>query len=153
MSSRFRAVLVVAAPPVVLLSACGGDDQRHGADVATPATTTTAKAAQADHTGMTTGMTEAPPAALPTSVTIAAKNVAFVPTSLTIAKDTDVQVTFDNQDAGVPHNIHFDTPKTVKTDVKNGAGQDTFTLNVDKAGKYHYMCDVHPTMLGTLTVR
>ena len=151
MSKRLSLLVVTATLPVLLLSACGGDSQRKGADRATPSTTVTTKA-KADQTAMTEqpDMTEAP---LPTSVTITAKNVAFVPTKVTIAAKTDVTVTFDNQDAGVPHNLHFDTPDVVKTDVKNGPDQETLKLNVDKPGKYTFMCDVHPTMAGTLTVR
>ncbi|HZN14538.1 MAG TPA: cupredoxin domain-containing protein [Acidimicrobiales bacterium] len=146
-----RLLPVAVATAALLLSACGGDDQARGADKTTPSTTTTTRASTSTTTGggaMTTSSE-----AMKTHFTVVAKNIAFSPEKLTIPANVDVEVVFDNQDAAVPHNIHFFTPKEVKTDPKNGPEKDTVTLRVDKAGTYDYTCDVHPTMKGDLTVK
>ena len=65
----------------------------------------------------------------------------------------NAEITFDNQDASVPHNLHFMTPTEAKTDVKTGPATATLHLNVDKPGTYDFACDVHPAMKGQLTVQ
>lgn len=150
MSSR-RLSLAAIALAALIFSACGGDSQKRGADITTPPTVaTTTEATMHDMTtvaGATSTM-----AAGGQTYTIVAKNIAFDPKKLTIPVHQDVKIVFDNQDASVPHNVHFMTPKEAKTDTKNGPQKDTLTLNVDKAGTYKFLCDVHPTMTGELTV-
>lgn len=103
--------------------------------------------------------------------TIVGKGSKFVETAITLPPNTDVTLTFDNQDAGIPHNVNFfttESPDTslgtcksgcepasdVATPIKPGPFKDTFTFTTPGPGKYLYHCDVHPdTMKGTLTVQ
>jgi plastocyanin len=91
------------------------------------------------------------------ALTVVGKNVKFEQTSLQ-ASAGQVTIQFENQDSGVPHNIHFfkgtdATGDSVgATDVHTGPATDTLTLTLDE-GTYFYHCDIHPTtMTGTLTV-
>jgi plastocyanin len=127
----------------LLLAACGGDDQATGADRTTAPTVATTKAS----TGETT-----PPPPMQTQFTITAKNVAFKPTKISAPVGQELEVTFDNQDNGVAHNLHFKTPDEVKTDVKSGVDKETLKFTVSKGGTYDYVCDVHPAMKGELKV-
>ena len=149
MPSR-RLLLVATALAALILSACGGDSQRSGADRTTPPTVATTEATSHDMTTIAGGPSTTAHEAR--TITIVAKNIAFVPNKVAIATNEDVKIVIDNQDASVPHNIHFLTPKEVKTDTKNGVSQQSARLKVDKAGTYKYLCDVHPTMTGELTV-
>jgi mono/diheme cytochrome c family protein len=85
----------------------------------------------------------------------AALNVAFVNGALTAPADIPFVIEFDNQDAGIPHNIA----------IKDGNGAFLFTgeivtgpvvtkYNVPAlpAGDYTFVCTVHPNMTGTLKV-
>jgi plastocyanin len=146
-----RRLLVVSAALIALLfSACGGDDQRKGADVTTPPTTATTETTMHDMTTLAGGPSTTE--ANKTTLTIVAKNIAFEPKNISIAVNQAADVVLDNQDASVPHNLHFLTPDEVKTDTKNGPNKQTAHIKVDKAGTYKYLCDVHPTMTGELTV-
>jgi plastocyanin len=149
--SRRLLPLAVAAL-ALLVGACGGDAQRRGADRTTVAPTVTTKATHANNTGSIQPRPTAPPIATVTKATIVAKNIAFSPAQVAIPVGQQVEITFDNEDASVPHNIHFMTPTPVKTDVKNGPESEIVKFSVAKKGKYKFTCDVHPTMNGTLTV-
>lgn len=103
--------------------------------------------------------------------TIVAKTAQkFETADFTLPPATDVTLTFDNEDKGIPHNIHFfsdtttatsmtgcktgcESPPEVSTAVKAGVETEKFTFTTPGPGKYLYHCDVHPTtMKGTLTV-
>jgi plastocyanin len=149
----FRRSIVAAAIAALLLAACGGDDQESGSDETTPPTAETTAVTNATsttegHDGMAEPDKE--------EFKIVGKNIAFDPDKLTIPVGKEVEIVFDNRDASVPHNIHFRTPKDVKSDLKEGksAGvRDRLKLKVDEAGTYEFLCDVHPTMKGELTVK
>lgn len=157
-----RSLAVALATAVLLLGACGGDDQESGSDVIADTTETTATTETTEMTDSTEGptttagataTTKAP--ASKTKFTIVAKNIKFDPDKLTIPVATEVEITLDNRDNAVPHNIHFKTPTEVKSDLKEGKSsgvKDRMKLKVDQAGTYEFLCDVHPTMKGELTV-
>ena len=58
----------------------------------------------------------------------------------------------DNGEEGVNHNVHLpDAPGSPATELE--PGPVTQELDVDlAAGSYEYLCDLHPNMVGTLTV-
>ncbi len=76
--------------------------------------------------------------AAPTGAAIDAKNIAFVPATLTVNKGAEV--TFSNKDS-VPHTLTADD-----------GSLDTGTIEPGKAAKitvskpFAYHCDIHPSM-------
>ena len=89
---------------------------------------------------------------------VSALNIAFEQTSLTAPADQPFQIEFDNKDSGVPHNvaIHRDTAsgeEVFKGDIFNGPEKRIYDVPPLPAGPYTFICTVHPTMTGTLTVQ
>lgn len=79
------------------------------------------------------------------SATVSIQGYAFQPQSVTIQKGGTV--TWTNQDS-VVHDVKFsdgDSP-----DLKKGG---TYSKTFDKAGTYDYICNIHPTMKGTVIVK
>jgi plastocyanin len=150
-----RSLLVVFAVTLtLLLGACGGDSQRLGADITTPPTIATTRVRATTPTTTASKMTSTTGGAVAPRFTVVARNIAFVPSNIGPVKASDeVEITFDNQDANVPHNLHFAAPIDQKTDVKTGPAKDTLKFTIAKAGTYDFSCDVHPTMKGELTVQ
>jgi plastocyanin len=77
-----------------------------------------------------------------------------------IAWDTDclrstpgaLTVVVVNRDEGVQHNLHLpDAPGDPKTPLAAGAITQELDLTLE-AGAYRYVCDIHPNMVGMLTV-
>jgi cytochrome c oxidase subunit 2 len=88
---------------------------------------------------------------------VSALNVAFEQTSLTAPAGVPFRIAFDNKDAGVPHNvaIHAGSPtgeEVFKGEIFNGPEKRTYDVPALDAGAYAFVCTVHPTMTGTLTV-
>jgi mono/diheme cytochrome c family protein/plastocyanin len=85
----------------------------------------------------------------------AALNIAFVNKDLTAPADAGFKLEFDNQDAGVPHNIAIKDAsgaEVFKGEIFNGAAVKTYDVPALKAGDYTFVCTVHPNMTGTLKV-
>jgi plastocyanin len=67
-------------------------------------------------------------------------------------------ITFDNQDANVPHNFVITRPDGSKVDIGdtaffNGVESKTYNVPALDAGEYPFLCEVHPqTMKGILTI-
>ena len=67
-------------------------------------------------------------------------------------------ITFDNQQAGVPHNIEIfkDAAKAdplYKGETADGPEIVEYTLEGLPAGSYPFICTFHPNMQGTLVVQ
>lgn len=94
-----------------------------------------------------------------TALTVKAEKLLFSPRTLSAAAGQPVQVTLENLDAGVLHNIAFYTNQSAttviyKSPLEAGVRTDVYTFTAPAAGSYFFRCDVHPdTMTGSFTVR
>jgi plastocyanin len=89
-------------------------------------------------------------------VEVAAQNIAFTPTELSVAPDVAFQIDFANNDAGIPHNVAIKDAagKAIFTgDIFNGVETRTYDVQPLPAGTYQFICSVHPNMTGTLTAQ
>jgi plastocyanin len=103
------------------------------------------------------GSASAPPSA-PGAVSVVAKGIAFDTSSLSAPAGKGFTISFDNQDAGVPHNVAIYTTSAATTTLFRGTivtGPKTITYHVPalQPGSYFFRCDVHPQMRGTLVAR
>ena len=89
-----------------------------------------------------------------TGIPLAAKDIAFDQTALTVPADTAFQIDFENQDASIPHNVEIKdgTGATVfNGEIFPGVAKKTYDVPALPAGAYTFLCTVHPNMTGTLT--
>jgi mono/diheme cytochrome c family protein/plastocyanin len=103
--------------------------------------------------------TSAEPTTASTELKIVGQSILFDTNKLLGVAGKELTVTFDNKDAGIPHNIHFYKGEDVtgedvgQTDIEPGPVVQTLKLGPLDAGRYFYLCDVHPgTMEGILTI-
>ena len=90
-------------------------------------------------------------------VTVAAQNIAFDTDTIELPADAPATITFDNRDAGVPHNISIYSDSNLgqalfQGDLVTGPGTAEYPIPPQPAGEYYFQCDVHPTMHGTVIV-
>ena len=96
-----------------------------------------------------------PPASLdPASPKIAARDIAFDKSSLDMPASSPFILVFENQE-NVGHNISIYRDAGFQTRVFEGAvfsGPATrwYPVPALSPGTYHFRCDVHPNMAGTL---
>jgi plastocyanin len=79
-------------------------------------------------------------------IQVSAKNFMFSPASVTVKAGTTVTwVNLDDE----PHTVFSDAGlfRSSALDTK-----ERFSFKFDKAGTYHYLCTIHPRMLGTVVV-
>ena len=79
-------------------------------------------------------------------IKISAKNFMFSPATITVKAGSTV--TWTNLDEE-PHTVFSDAGL-----FRSGAldTKDSFSFTFDKPGTYHYLCTIHPKMLGTVVV-
>lgn len=105
--------------------------------------------------GTAGGGGEGPPAGAP--ITIAAKGLQFDTDQLDLSADAPTKLTFDNQDAGIPHNVAIYRDDTLADNLFSfepfpGPAERSFDVPPLPEGEYFFHCDVHPTMSGTVVV-
>ena len=90
------------------------------------------------------------------SVSIVASGIAFTTTDVTAPAGTPFVISFDNQDAATPHNVAIHDAsgaEVFKGEIFNGVATKDYQVPALSAGTYQFVCSVHPTMTGTLTVQ
>jgi plastocyanin len=91
-------------------------------------------------------------------VHIAAENIEFDTDTLTFPADSPVELVFENNDNGVPHNVSiwnddtFTPPSLFTGETFNGVATRAYEIEPLETGEYAFRCDVHPQMLGTVVV-
>jgi plastocyanin len=131
MTRTLARLLVGATLLVATVAGCGGDDE--------PSSTSSAAAA--------TPAATKPAAPEGGAVKADIADFAFAPKNLTVK--VGEAITWTNSDSA-PHTV---TAKGGAFDSGNMQQGDTFTWKADKAGTFEYLCDIHPSMVGTVTVQ
>jgi plastocyanin len=88
---------------------------------------------------------------------VVAANLQFDTDTIQLPADTATTITFDNQDAGVQHNIAIYADDSLSEELFNGdliTGPDTIEYEIPALppGEYYFLCIVHPDMNGTVVV-
>ena len=83
----------------------------------------------------------------PSATVVVAKNFMFSPNTLTVAAGSTV--TWTNHDEE-PHTVVGDTGL-----FRSGAmdTDESFSFKFDQPGTYHFICSIHPQMVGTIVVQ
>ena len=94
----------------------------------------------------------------PNLVQISALGLKFEQSAVTAPANTPFQVVFENKDPGTPHNVSLrlgdaNGSELFKGAVFNGVETRTYDVPALDAGSYAFVCDVHPTMIGTVTAK
>jgi plastocyanin len=90
-------------------------------------------------------------------VTVQAQNLAFDTSEIDLPADAPSTITFDNQDAGVPHNIAIYNDSSLGEalftgEIVTGPVTAEYQVPALTAGEYYFHCDVHPNMNGSVVV-
>ena len=112
-----------------------------------------AKVAQADATPAPAPSGESGP-----PIIVSASGVKFEQTVIQAPAGKPFRIEFENKDAGTPHNVAIHqgsaTGKEIfKGEIFSGVAKKTYDVPALPAGTYAFVCTVHPTMTGTLTVQ
>lgn len=85
---------------------------------------------------------------------IEAQNIEFTPKRVELPAGVAIQVTFRNNDDGVPHGVQFmpmrsgvQAPVLFDAEIAPGPSVQEFELAPLQPGPYLFMCPVHPDML------
>ena len=122
---------LAVAVAVVTVASCGGGDGGRGAD---------------DTLGSPTEPVS--------DVEIVAPALRFEPSKVFVPAGEEVDLTFENDDGGIAHNLRVrtDAPEDDQpaTDLQVGPDTQRITFTLDP-GEYRFVCDIHPNMRGTIT--
>jgi plastocyanin len=97
------------------------------------------------------------PSVDPNALSISARNIAFSTDTLSAPAGRPFQIVFDNQESA-PHNVAIYRDLAARDSVFVGEvfpGPRVVVYEVPalEPGTYQFICDVHPSMEGILTVR
>ena len=92
-------------------------------------------------------------------VTLTVQNQgSFQQKTLTLKAGSPVVIHFNNQDAGIPHNVDITTDQggsntLYKQDPTAGPTETDYKFTTPGPGTLYFHCDVHPNMTGTINVQ
>lgn len=87
-------------------------------------------------------------------IKIVAQNTAFDLNAIEVTSGEPFTIEFDNQDAGVPHNVAIKDAMGMDVftgEIFNGVETRTYQVPALPKGDYTFYCTVHPNMTGTLS--
>jgi plastocyanin len=96
------------------------------------------------------------PMAIGATLHIAAQNIEFDTNHLDAPAGQAFTLEFDNNDPGIPHNVEIKDASGAsrfKGQIVTGPMKVSYQIPALEAGTYMFVCDVHPNMTGTLTVK
>jgi plastocyanin len=103
------------------------------------------------------------PSAIPPSsaapaadVTLTASGQQFTSPDISGPAGRAFTLAFDNEDPAIPHNVNIRKPdgsEAFKGEIFPGVATKIYQVPALPAGSYAFVCDVHPSMTGTLTVK
>lgn len=86
---------------------------------------------------------------------VLAEDLAFDPVSLRLPSGEIVAIRFDNRDPGILHNITVASgggDVVFRGETFTGIDSRTYVVAPLAPGEFRLLCDVHPTMIASLTV-
>ena len=87
------------------------------------------------------------------SIDLAAQNIAFDKTTITVKAGSQVTINFNNKDSGIPHNFSLYADSSAsqnlfKGDTVTGPGTAVYKFTAPSTpGTYFFRCDIHPTQM------
>jgi mono/diheme cytochrome c family protein/plastocyanin len=88
-------------------------------------------------------------------VQVSAQNIAFEQSQISAPAGSPFTIHFDNKDAGTLHNVAIKDASGAEVfngQIITGPAQADYQVPALNAGTYTFVCSVHPSMTGTLTV-
>ncbi len=85
-----------------------------------------------------------------------AQGIAFTTPSVIVPPNQGFQIAFDNEDAGVQHNVAIKDnagTEVFKGEVFAGVATKTYDVPALDPGDYTFICSVHANMTGTMTAK
>ncbi len=92
------------------------------------------------------------------SVRVVADQMAFGTAEITVPRDTNVTVHFENRDDGIPHNVAFYRTADARGEIYvgqliQGPGTVDYTFRSPaEPGTYHFQCDPHASFMRGLFI-
>jgi plastocyanin len=142
-------------------SAGSGPGWTLGPSPATPPPASASASAGPSGSVAPSGSASASPSAQPSgspsgeAVQISAQGVKFEQASVEAPADTAFTIHFDNKDAGQLHNVEIKDSSGAskfRGEIITGPATIDYSVPALAAGAYTFVCSVHATMTGTLTV-
>jgi len=87
---------------------------------------------------------------------VSAQNIAYSTDSLQAPANTPFTIHFKNDDAGIPHDVAIQDAsgkELFRGDIITGPAEIDYSVSALPAGTYTFVCSVHPSMTGTITVQ